>query len=119
MRYEEPPHTEGEGWRAVVSAIDSLRAETVDRHTENTSSLEVVQKELKVVIDRVDDLAKGFPGGDWDGHRMYHEAVIKKMEARTKLYEELRAEIAKKGLWALILALGGAVWFYLKSKLNS
>ncbi|WP_321878487.1 hypothetical protein [Paraburkholderia bannensis] len=117
MRYEEPPHTEGEGWRAVVVAVDSLRDEIGARHVENTSSLEVLEKDLKIVIERVDDLARGFPGGDWEGHRLYHEAVIKKMEARAKLYEDLRADLAKKGLWALILATGTAVWFYLKSKL--
>jgi hypothetical protein len=115
----EPPRTEGDGWKAVADALDGLRDEIGQRHVENTSSLEVLEKDLKVVIERVDDLAKGFPGGDWEGHRLYHEAVIKKMEARTHLYEELRAELAKKGLWALIMAIGAAIWFYVKSKLNS
>lgn len=117
MRYDDPPHTEGDGYAAVARALDSLRDEIGTRHVENTSSLEVVQRELKVVIDRVDDLAKGFPGGDWEGHRLYHEAVIKRMEARTELYRELRSELAKKGLWALIAMMGAALWFYIKSKI--
>lgn len=117
MRYEDPPHTEGEGWRAVVEAVDSLRNEIGERHVENTSSLEVLEKDLKVVIERVDDLARGFPDGDWDGHRRYHEAVIQKMEARAKFYEDLRGELAKKGVWALIALLGVALWQYVKGRM--
>jgi len=119
MRYtEEPPHTEGDGFRAVADALDRLRDEMGLRHTENTSSLEVLEKDVKVLIDRVDDLSKGFPGGDWEGHRRYHEAVIKRMEARTDLYRELRSELAKKGLWALIVMGCTAFWFYFKSRIN-
>lgn len=120
MRYSEnPPHTEGDGLRAVADALDLLRDEIGQRHTENTSSLEIVEKDLKVLIDRVDDLSKGFPGGDWEGHRRYHEAVIKRMEARTDLYRELRSELAKKGLWALIVMVCTAFWFYFKSHINN
>lgn len=119
MRYtEDPPHTDGDGFRAVADALDRLRDEMGLRHTENTSSLEVLEKDVKVLIDRVDDLSKGFPGGDWEGHRRYHEAVIKRMEARTDLYRELRSEVAKKGLWALIVMGCTAFWFYFKSRIS-
>lgn len=118
MRYEDPPHTEGEGWRAVVEAVDSLRDEIGARHVENTSSLEVLEKDLKVVIERVDDLAKGFPDGDWEGHRRYHEAVIKKMEARAQFYSDLRGKLVEKGVWALILLLGAALVQYVKTKVT-
>lgn len=116
MRYDDAPHTDGEGWSAVVKAIDNMRDEIGQRHTENTTSLEVVQKELKIVIDRVDDLAKGFPDGDWDGHRRYHEVVIRKMEARTKFYEDLRMKLLDRGIWALLAFVGAAVLYYVKSK---
>lgn len=116
MRYDEPPHTDGEGFSAVVRAIDNLRDEIGQRHVENTSSLEVLEKDLKVVIDRVDDLAKGFPGGDADGHRRAHEALIRRAEERAKFYEDLRSELAKKGLWALIALIGVALWQYVKTK---
>jgi hypothetical protein len=119
MRYSDAPHTEGEGWRAVVEAVDSLRDEIGVRHTENTSSLEVLEKDLKVVIERVDDLAKGFPGGDWEGHRHFHEELIKKMEARTALYQELRVQLVTKGLWALLVLVGVAVWQYVKGKVTT
>lgn len=119
MRYsEQAPRTEGEGWRAVVAAVDSLRDEIGERHVENTSNLEVMQRELKVAIDRIDDLAKGFPDGDPDGHRRAHEALIRKAEARARLYEKLLEELASKGLWAFIVALGGILWFFIAAKLH-
>lgn len=119
MRYtENPPHTEGDGFRAVAKALDSLRDEIGQRHVENTSSLEVIEKDIKVLTDRVDDLAKGFPNGDPDGHRQYHDAVIKRMEARTRFYEDLRGELAKKGIWSMIILVGAALWFYAKAKLS-
>lgn len=116
MRYEELPDTEGSDFRALVVAVDRLRRETGQRHVENTTSLQVVEAELKVLIGRVDDLAKGFPGNDPDGHRRAHEAMIARAEARARLYDELRAELAKKGLWALLLAIGTALWFWTKTK---
>lgn len=118
MRYSEfAPRTEGEGFRAVADALDRLRDEMSNRHTENTSSLEVIEKDIKVLTDRVDDLTRGFPNGDPDGHRLYHEASIKRIEARTRFYEALRAELAKQGLWSLIVFMGAALIYYVKSKL--
>lgn len=118
MRYaEHAPHTEGEGARAIADALDRLRDEIGQRHTENTSSLEVIEKDIKVLTDRVDDLTRGFPNGDPDGHRLYHEASIKRIEARTRFYEALRAELAKQGVWSLIVFLGAAIVYYIKSKL--
>jgi hypothetical protein len=119
VRYPDAPHTEGEGWRAVVSAVDSLRDEIDQRHVENRSDSEVQGRKLDEVIRRVDDLHKAFPGGDWEGHRRYHETLIEKAEARTKFYEDLRGELAKKGMWALIVLLGLALWQYFKSKVIS
>lgn len=117
MRYGDAPHTDGDGFRGIVAAIDKLRDEIGLRHVENTSSLEVIEKDIKVLTDRVDDLTRGFPNGDPDGHRLYHEASIKRIEARTRFYEALRAELAKQGLWSLIVFIGGALLYYLKSKL--
>lgn len=71
------------------------------------------------VIRRVDDLHKAFPGGDWEGHRRYHECLIRKMEARTKFYEDLRSHLAKNGIWAVLVVLGLAIWQYFKIKVTT
>lgn len=100
----------------VAAAILAIKDDLDQRHSENITRAEVTDKKVDEAIRRIDDLHKAFPGGDWEGHRRYHEAMIKRVEARSKLYEDLRSELAKKGLWALILTLGAAIWFYFKSK---
>ncbi|WP_343666332.1 hypothetical protein [Paraburkholderia tropica] len=105
-----------EGHEQIVRAIDELRSDIEQRHSENVTSLGVTELKLDEVIRRVDDLHKAFPGGDPDGHRRYHESLIERAEARTKFYNELRAELAKKGLWALLALISVALWQYLKSR---
>ncbi|WP_322070997.1 hypothetical protein [Paraburkholderia bannensis] len=105
-----------EGHTQIVQAIDGLRNDIAQRHSENVTSLEVTERKVDEVIRRVDELHKAFPGGDPDGHRRYHETLIERAEARTKFYNDLRAELAKKGLWALLALIGIAVWQYFKSK---
>jgi hypothetical protein len=119
VRYPDAVHTEGDGWGAVIRAVDSLRDEVGQRHAENTSTLEVMEGKLNEVITRVDDLHRGFPDGDPDSHCRYHETLIRKAEARADLYEELRAELVKKGLWALLVLMGIAVWQFVKGKLTT
>lgn len=108
-----PPHNE------VVAAIQSLQEDLNTRHGENVTRHEVTDKKVDEAIRRIDDLHKAFPGGDWDGHRRYHEAVIKSIEDRAKFYQDLRNDLAKKGLWALIVGLATAVVFYMKAKLTT
>lgn len=115
---EREPHTEGTGESAIIRAIDSLRDEIGQRHVENTSVNEEQSRKLDEVIRRVDDLHKAFPGGDWDGHRRYHESLITKAEARTKFYLDLRSDLAKKGLWVVILAVGATALRYAQTHIR-
>lgn len=119
VRYGEAPHTEGDGYQAVVNAIDGLRDDINQRHTENRSDVEVLQTEMRVAIARIDDIARGFPDNDPDGHRRAHEAIILKANERAALYRALREELVKKGLWALLVVLGIALWQYIKGKLTT
>ncbi len=56
---------------------------------------------------RLDSLASGFPDGDPAGHRRYHEAEIKRIEARAEFWSKLRLSVTQWGLlgflgWALV-----------------
>ncbi len=56
---------------------------------------------------RLDSLASGFPAGDPAGHRRYHEAEIKRIEARAEFWSKLRLSVTQWGLlgflgWALV-----------------
>lgn len=108
-----------EGHQEVVDAINGLKDDLDQRHNENIGRAAVTDRKVDEAIRRIDDLHKAFPGGDWDAHRRYHEAIIRKMEDRAQFYRDLRTELAKKGAWAVLGMLAIAVWAYVKSKLTS
>jgi hypothetical protein len=100
----------------IAAAIHALSTSMDQRHCENITAQSVTERKVDEVIRRVDDLHKAFPGGDWEGHRRYHEELIRKMEARSEFYEDLRSELARKGIWAVLGLVGLAMWQYLKTK---
>ena len=53
---------------------------------------------------------------DFDGHRQYHEAMIEAAEAQTQFWRELKLEIAKKGIWGLLVIICGLVVVGLMAK---
>ncbi len=54
---------------------------------------------------RLDSLASGFPSGDPARHRRYHEAEIKRIEARAEFWSKLRLSVTQ---WGLLGFLGWA-----------
>ncbi|MFT4068926.1 hypothetical protein [Paraburkholderia sp.] len=108
-----------DGHREIVDAIGQLKSDLDDRHAENVTRHAVTDRKVDEAIRRIDDLHKAFPDGDWDGHRRYHEAIIRKAEDRAQFYRELRGEMAKKGLWAVVVVLGLALWAWFKARINS
>lgn len=103
----------------IAEAILAIKADLDQRHGENVTRAEINEKLLGDLIRRVDGLYHAFPDEDPDGHRRYHDAMVKRIEARTKLYEDLRTELAKKGIWAVLILLATAVWFFIKAKITS
>jgi len=53
---------------------------------------------------------------DFDGHRRYHESMIEAAEAQTLFWRELKLEIAKKGVWGLLIIISGLVLVGLSAK---
>jgi len=60
------------------------------------------------------------PDGSIDhaGHRQYHETMIEAAEAQTQFWRELRLDIAKKGVWGLLIIVCGLVLVGLSAKLG-
>lgn len=96
-----------QGWR------HEDREELAAKHAENAARMEAFDRELKAMSAAV---KLGYPEGDADAHRRYHEALIKKAEARARLYEKLLAELIGKGFIAFLIFLAGAIGYYLKEK---
>jgi hypothetical protein len=49
---------------------------------------------------------------DFDGHKIYHTALIDQQKERAVLYRELRADLAKKGLWGVLMVLGALITYW-------
>jgi hemerythrin len=55
-------------------------------------------------------IADAFPNGDVAGHRAAHDQMIAASKAETEFWRELKLDLAKKGLWGLlVLVLGFAM----------
>lgn len=100
--------TNKELWQAECAAV--LGQATVDVLTE-------IRDGQRTLVSKVDAMSAAFPGGDTDGHRRYHEAVIERIELRNKLIREALIKVAQAG------AVAGAGWLLLAAweafKLNA
>ena len=73
-----------------------------------------IQQKLSEILDEVRMLHNAFPRTDsgetdLEGHRKYHEAMIKSAQAQEAFWRELRLDIAKKGTWGLLIIVLGLV----------
>lgn len=77
---------------------------------------------LRLILERQLELEKmimgAFPGGDFDGHRRYHEEMILVMQDRRKLRQAVLEQVIKGSVWALGIALVTAGWQYAKEHLR-
>lgn len=55
---------------------------------------------------------------DFDGHRRFHEEKVRAAKAEAEFWSELKLEIAKKGLWSLLVIICGLVVIGLSAKLG-
>lgn len=88
--------------KRVLQLLSQLGTDQGARHTENTDRLGRMEEMIK----------SGFPDGDAIAHRRYHEALIRKAEERTKFWADLRLKLADRGIWAVLVAVATAVYFY-------
>ncbi|OWT68097.1 MULTISPECIES: hypothetical protein [unclassified Achromobacter] len=105
--------------RAILSAFEGWRreerADNSSQHSENQLRIEAVDEKV-MKLNKL--LESSFPDGDPEGHRRYHEAIIKREERREEFYQKLFTELASKGLWALIGFLCVAVWFSIREHIK-
>lgn len=90
----------------------------------------VTRDEARQIDDRLDEILSevrkihnAFPrtdGGDADfeGHRRYHEAMIRAANAQEKFWKELKLDVAKKGVWGLLVIVVGLAVLGLAAKLG-
>ena len=89
------------------------RRETNDE-TEIDRKLDLILSEFKKFEGA---FAKNDDGSiDFDGHRKYHEAMIRAAEEQEKFWHDLKMEIFKKGIIAAIIIVLGLLWIGAQTK---
>lgn len=82
---------------------------------ETTGDLE---KQLAAVKARQDELFEGFPDGDPESHRRYHESIIEWRELRNKMVKEALIHAAKVGGLGAIGWVAYALWVAFKMEIT-
>lgn len=88
----------------------------------------VTHEEARQLDDRLDEILAevrkihgAFPRThegetDFDGHRQYHEAMIRAAEAQAAFWNELKLDVVKKGVWGAVVIIVGLVLTGLAAK---
>ena len=84
--------------KAILVALHEMQ---VDARRDTDARFDALQKEMLAVSASV---KTGFPGGDYDGHRRYHELIIEREEQRQIIRREVITHLLKGSTW---VALGG------------
>lgn len=64
-------------------------------------------------------LASAFPGGDPLEHKRYHDEVIEWMQERKAMSKAIKEKTVTALLWSVLVALGTAVWHYVRAKVGA
>lgn len=113
-----PGISQGEG--AILDAIAVWRHEERElsnaKHDQNQTRMDTLEREMVAMAAAV---KLAYPDGDADGHRRFHEEMIRKAAERAQFYQDLRTKLAEKGIWALFVLLAIALWAFIKAKVVS
>lgn len=108
-------HPQGDRIDALISAFEKFDQRLGREHAENLSVSAEHQREVN---ERLDALQRAFPGGDPEGHRRFHEALIEQAAERAKFWRELRGKLMERGIWAAGLFLVGLLVLWLKGEIK-
>ena len=99
--------------RQLESLIDErIRLRLAENATEERRKMESHFADLKKL------LMSAFPAGP-EKHFEYHQEQIEFMRERRELWRSLREKSLAGLVWAGILAVGSALWHYVKTKLGA
>lgn len=86
---------------ADTRAILAVLREQDGKQQQQIGTIRDAQRALQ---QQVADISRGFPDGDPDSHRRYHESVIEWRELRNKMVRDALTHAAKVG------GIGAACW---------
>lgn len=87
------------------------------------TDVEHIDKRLDEIVEEIKNINGAFARNadgsiDHSGHRQYHESMIRAAEAQTAFWNELKLEIAKKGVWFLLVVICGFIVLGIQAKLG-
>jgi len=82
-----------------------------------------IATELRRMNEMLGDFTQAFPpdsngAPDFSGHRSYHDKLIAAAKAQETFWNELRLDLAKKGLWSILTVLVGLLLLGAMTKLG-
>lgn len=99
----------------IHKAIDRIEGSMRYNHATLTEMIQrtekkVVEHEQREETSLKECMLSIVPGGDVDGHRRHHEALIKRAEESAEFWSTMRKEIGKYGLIGFIGWAGFYLW---------
>lgn len=87
------------------------------------SRILTLTEEIQRLNKTLEDLAGAFPKDDdgtpdFRGHHDHHARLIKAAQAQERFWNELRLDVAKKGLWGLLVIVVGLAIVGIQVKLG-
>lgn len=123
-RHLHQSHVETEGRQLGENVLPLLRLIHEDiraLHDRQESQDRMLAEHIRTEEDTIRGIMAAFPDGP-ENHREAHQAMIDAANEQRTFWRELRLEVAKKGVWALLiivlglLAAGAGVKFGLPTK---
>jgi hypothetical protein len=99
-------------------ALSQLLTNLSDDQHDIKSKLDLLDDEFTSINSKLDNIMRGFPNGDADGHRRFHEAAIEWRELRNKMVRSALSEAAKVGGVAALGWVLYSLWIALKLELH-
>ena len=91
--------------QAIIKAIREASSDNNRQIAATLSKLERLERDVHVI-------KQAFPEDDAAGHRRYHEAVIKRMEARNALILDVKHHLARTGILGAATFILWLLWRY-------
>ena len=99
------------------TAMDNLLLER--RNQEKQDIIIAILNRQTQQLDKLEEVADRFnrsmPGGDPDGHRKYHELVIKEAEDKANFRKAVIEKSIASLVWTFVVFIGSAMLFYVKT----
>ena len=75
------------------------------------------------ILELLKDISRAFPRNDfdepdYDGHRKYHQQLVRQAVEADRDRQLAVQDVAKKGVWAGLALMGYALWEYIKDRLK-